>query len=65
MEILIVGAVAVLAAAVAWGMRGRLGALAPAQKGLVGAPPTRRPRGDIHADDGREAAPPAPAHQAH
>jgi ribonucrease Y len=65
MEILIAGAAAALAAAVAWGMRGRQRVLQPAQKGLVEAP-ARRPRGETHRDedraDGRAA--PAPAAEA-
>ena len=53
MEILIAGAAAALAAAVAWRMRGRQRVLQPAQKGLVETPSTRRPRGEGHKGEDR------------
>jgi ribonuclease Y len=64
MEILIAGAAAVLAAAVAWGMRGRLAALQPTQKGLMAAPPVRRPRSDGQTEEGRPTRPREPDHPA-
>jgi ribonuclease Y len=64
MEILIVGAAAAVAAAVAWGMRGRQRVLQPAEKGLVEAPPGRRSRGEAHKGDGRSDGQTTPRQEA-